>query len=172
MIRDVTIHFYEKGVDIMKKLISMALSVMLLFSLVGCGTGSDNVEMPDSSTVGGRFVTAFNSSDVTDANAMVDELIANVEMPYELVQMDVEPGYLNGFDEEIKGFNRGTVFAPMIGSIPFVGYVFETTDSEALIAELKNSANMRWNICTEADEMVSATKDKLVFFMMCTNDEQ
>lgn len=159
----------------MKKLISIAISILFLFTIVGCGgqqTSGGQQSSGEANTMGGKFVEAFNLSTGADSAAVVDELIANVTTPYELAQMEVTPGYLNGFDAEIKGFSKGVVFSPMIGSIPFVGYVFETDDPDALEAELKGSANMRWNICTEADEMVTAKKDKLVFFMMCTNDEQ
>ena len=39
--------------------------------------------------------------------------------------MPVEEGYLAGFEVEIKGFKKGVTFGPMIGTIPFVGYIRE-----------------------------------------------
>lgn len=80
--------------------------------------------------------------------------------------MPVEEGYLNGFDDEITGFIQGATFAPMIGTIPFVGYIFETEDPDALIETLEAHAMLNWNICTEADEKVVAAKGNLVFFVM------
>ena len=62
------------------------------------------------------------------------------------------------------------MFGPMIGSIPFIGYVFELkdeTDVNQFISTLKSNADLRWNICTEADEMVVCSVDKKVFFVMC-----
>ena len=62
------------------------------------------------------------------------------------------------------------MFGPMIGTIPFIGYVFELkdeTDVNQFISTLKSNANLRWNICTEADEMVVCSVDKKVFFVMC-----
>ena len=85
-----------------------------------------------------------------------------------------EAGYLRGFDEEISGFKDGYVMGPMIGSIPFVGYVFQTEDNEsadALLETLKSKANMRWNICTEADTMITDVKGNYVLFFM-VNAEQ
>ena len=86
--------------------------------------------------------------------------------------MEVSEGYLNGFDEDITGFQKGVMFSPVIGTIPFVGYVFETDDADALLSLLKEKANPAWNICTEADETVSTSKEKLVFFLMCTNENK
>lgn len=149
---------------------AVSLLLLVVMMLVGCGKNTASDEAL-ANTVGTRYVAEFMKSTGTDCNAVVDDLFSNVEAPYELAKMDVVPGYLNGFDNEIKGFDKGVVFSPMIGSIPFVGYVFETENPEALEEELKASANLRWNICTEADEMVSSINGKLVFFMMCTNEE-
>ena len=151
----------------MKKRLIIVLSILLAFMMVGCGKKEQVAD-----TLGGKYVNAFNSSKSSDADSMVNDLLEGVEAPYDLLPIEVEPGYLNGFDTEINGFNKGVMFAPMIGSIPFVGYVFETDNAGALETMLKENANMRWNICTEADEMVSATKNNLVFFMMCTNEDQ
>ena len=146
-----------------KKIICVAMVMVVMLSLVACGSennqsGAQTDTVVSADTIGGKYVIAFNSCEETDPNAVVDELMANVEVPYSLAKMDVEPGYLNGFDEEIKGFEEGVMFAPMIGSIPFVGYVLKTSDAAALVSELKGVANMRWNVCTEADEQVDAIK--------------
>ena len=85
--------------------------------------------------------------------------------------MPVEEGLLSGFDNaEIKGFKKGAVFMPMIGSIAFVGYVFElesASETSAFISMLKKNANPRWNICVEADETVAGSYGNKVFFVMC-----
>lgn len=154
----------------MKRIVSVALTIMMVLCLVGCGSSEGSAETA-ADTVGGKYVACFNASDAKDASTMADELISGVPSDMELVTMEVEPGYLNGFTTEISGFTKGTMFSPMIGSIPFVGYVFESDDATSLEETLKGNADLRWNICTEADEMVSATKGNLVFFMMCTNEE-
>ena len=62
------------------------------------------------------------------------------------------------------------MFAPMIGSIPFIGYVFELPnagDASSFIANLQKNANLRWNICVAADEMVTGSAGNKVFFVMC-----
>lgn len=79
----------------------------------------------------------------------------------------VEEGYLMEFTEDVKGFKNGYAIVPIVGSIPYVSYIFETDDAEAFAARLKDTANPRWNICTEASEPVIKVKDNYVFLTMC-----
>jgi hypothetical protein len=84
--------------------------------------------------------------------------------------MEVQAGPLTGFDSEISGFEEGVMFSPMIGSIPFVGYIFTIADGDdpdVFIQTLTDSANPRWNVCTEADETVVDNIGNYVFFLMC-----
>lgn len=158
----------------MRKILRLLLpAILVAVLLTACGDKNESAgENVSADTVGGKYVNTFLNADATDANAMVENLLTNVPDEYGLASMEVEAGFLNGFDGEIQGFTKGVMFSPMIGSIPFVGYVFETDDPDGLEENLKNSANMRWNICTEADELVTAKKGNMVFFMMCTNEEQ
>ena len=77
---------------------------------------------------------------------------------------------LAGFNNaEITGFDEGVMFAPMIGSIPFVGYIFtlpDGADTEAFLQLLTDNADPRWNICTEADETVTGKAENMIFFVM------
>ena len=104
------------------------------------------------------------------ALGMAETLISNSVIAFAGGAMAIEPGYLTGFDDtEIKGFKEGAMFAPMIGTIPFVGYVFtleDGTDVSSFISTLKSAANLRWNICTSADEMVAGSVGNKVFFVM------
>ena len=84
--------------------------------------------------------------------------------------MAVEPGLLNGFDNaEITGFKEGVMFSPMMGTIPFVGYIFvleDGADVDAFKDTLEKNANLRWNICTEAEELTVDNEGNTVFFLM------
>ena len=106
-----------------------------------------------------------------DVVAIAESLLQNPAIKFGGGAMPVEPGLLSGFDNnEITGFKSGAVFMPMIGSIPFVGYVFElenAADAPAFISKLKSCANLRWNVCVEADEMVAGSVGTKVFFVMC-----
>ena len=55
-------------------------------------------------------------------------------------------------------------------TIPFVGYIFvldADADAEAFVQTLKDNADPRWNICTEADETIAEHVGNTVFFVMC-----
>ena len=122
-------------------------------------------------SVGNILLADFKSRAASgSALSIAEALVSNSVIAFSGGAMAVEPGYLNGFDDtEIKGFKEGAMFAPMIGTIPFVGYVFtleDGADASAFISTLKNSANLRWNICTSADEMVTGSVGNKVFFVM------
>lgn len=102
---------------------------------------------------------------------LADAIITNKIIEFGPATAPVEEGLLTGFgNEEITGFEEATMFAPVIGTIPFVGYVFELGDDadvEAFKTTLSENANLRWNVCTEAEEMVVESVDHTVFFLMC-----
>ena len=124
-------------------------------------------------TVGNSLFAEFKKLASSGNSLAIAEKLAESQILSEMSMgaVSVEPGYLNGFDNaEITGFSEGAMFCPMIGSIPFVGYVFtlaEGTDASEFISFLKSSANLRWNICTEAEEMVAGSSGDKVFFVMC-----
>lgn len=127
---------------------------------------------PEAKTLGTKLLADFKAkASSMDALGLAEALLANPEILFGGGAMPVEEGYLSGFDNaEIKGFKTGVMFAPMIGSIPFVGYIFElanASDVPAFIANLEKNANKRWNICVEADEMVTGSVGNKVFFVMC-----
>ncbi len=128
---------------------------------------------PQSNTVGYTLADVFKANASSDLNTIANKLIAAPALSpigQSLATMDVEEGYLTGFDnEEIKGFKKGVMFAPMMGTIPFVGYVFELASADevsAFTAKLKSASNLRWNICTSADEKVVTSVGNKVFFVM------
>lgn len=126
-------------------------------------------------TVGTVLAEEFHILKVENANItaqeMADAILANPMIQFSGASMEVEEGLLSGFgNTEITGFNKGVMFAPMIGSIPFVGYVFELEDGadvDAFMQLLRDNADPRWNICVEAEETVVESADNMVFFLMC-----
>lgn len=106
-----------------------------------------------------------------DTLSIAEGLMQNPAIQFMGGAMPVEEGLLSGFDNfEVKGFKSGAVFMPMIGSIAFVGYVFELEDgvgTAPFIQSLRDNANMRWNVCVAADEMVTGAVGNKVFFVMC-----
>lgn len=129
----------------------------------------------DAGTLGETLLHDFEvrvgeNSEAT-ALELAEGIIANEKILFSGGAVSVEEGLLTGFgNTEITGFEEGAMFAPMIGTIPFVGYVFDMEDAagaEALVEVLTEHANPRWNICTEAEETVVGTVEDKVFFVMC-----
>lgn len=155
----------------MKKIITIALSLLMLLTLGACGSKDNETSELSSFAQGlkdiadpafnictqadttvieqdGNFVffLMYNKEDFSDlsdsyGDKLVDAFKANVNLAncekiaekiieacaddIFLVGMNVEEGPLNGFSSDVKGFKDGYVFSPMIGTIPFVAYVFE-----------------------------------------------
>lgn len=115
------------------------------------------------------FQERMSENPEISAQELADALIKNSIIPFQGEAVPVEPGFLAGFDNEITGFKEGAMFAPMISTIPFVGYIFtleEGADVEAFIATLNENANLAWNVCTEAEEKTVANSENTVFFLM------
>lgn len=131
-------------------------------------------EEPENKTMGQTLLSAFKASMDSNPEYTPAER-AQLLMTNDVIQFmggayDVAPGWLQGFDNEISGFASGAGFGPMIGSIAFVGYVFELdegADVSAFKATLKSNANPRWQICVQADETIIESVGNTVFFLMC-----
>ena len=132
----------------MKSVASLLLAVLLLLSLVACGQ-----EAPQAPATLGQG------------------LLDQEDLEFQGAVTPVEPGLLMGFgNETIQGFSQGVMFAPVISTIPFVGYLFrleEQTSGQDFVQTLRDAADPRWNICTEADETVVQQEGDIVFFLMC-----
>lgn len=152
----------------MKKIIALLLTMIMMLSMAACGNGEAE-KTPE--TVGEFLLQDFKSDSKGSAQEVADRLIQNEILPFEVATMAVEPGFLTGFDNvEITGFSEGVMFAPMMGTIPFVGYVFvleDGADVDGFVQTLEDNANLRWNICTEAEEMIAEAEDNTIFFLMC-----
>ena len=71
-------------------------------------------------------------------------------------------------DKRWSAIFSDALFMGMISA--FVGYVFELadgTDVDEFKSTLKDSANLRWNICVEAEELIVENDGNKVFFLMC-----
>lgn len=116
------------------------------------------------------FHTLAEENADMSAQEIAASIISNEIILFAADTVPVEEGLLTGFgNTEITGFEDGAMFGPIIGSIPFVGYIFEASDEAAadeLSALLEENANPRWNVCTEAEETVVETDGNKVFFVM------
>lgn len=174
----------------MKKLIAIFMATVMVLTFAACSTtpsteeNSTEAEVIENAEETSESVSATGSvaqtlaaefkalaATETDAQKIADALASSAAVSaIGAASMPVEPGLLTGFDNaEITGFDTGVMFAPMIGTIPFVGYVFtlaDGTDADAFVKTLEDNANLRWNICTQADEMVAVAEGNTVMFVM------
>ena len=128
----------------------------------------------DSKTMGETLRAAFKDAMASNPSYSTSELasllVSNDVIEFMGGSYEVTPGWLQGFDTEIEGFSSGTGFGPWIGSIAFVGYVFEldeNADVAAFKQTLKDNANPRWQICVQAGEIIVDSVGNKVFFVMC-----
>lgn len=157
----------------MKKLIAILLAVFTLFGIAACGS-ERNASTPAVTAQGDaqQILDDFYAKAKTDSDALTlaSDLAAAEYLPFDCDAEPVEPGWLMGFSaDEITGFAEGAQFSPIIGTIPFLGYVFTLEDNanvDTFMQLLKDHANPRWNICTEAEEVVVANVGNTVLFVM------
>ena len=116
-------------------------------------------------TLGRQFESEIENE--RDIEKVTKKIAENEILEISVDASQVKSGdYLSGFQKEIKDFKNAYVIRPMIGTIPFIAYIFEVENSSEFAEELKSSADLRWNICTEADEMHVVVRGDYVFFVM------
>ncbi len=142
------------------------VSLVLLISLLTCCQKSSEPANPAEKMVKEFEVQAKKG---LSPDQIAENLSSLDWLPFTAMSMPVEEGYLNGFTKEIRGFSSGAVFGPLIGAIPFVAYVFELPadlSPQIFLKMLQDSADLRWNVCTQADVMASGVSGQTVFFVM------
>lgn len=137
--------------------------------LTGCNNSEVKEKGQEEKTIATTLVKQFESEAKNEKDI---EKIAKKISENEAIEISVdvskinEGDYISGFQKEIKDFKNAYAIRPMIGTIPFVAYIFEVENASEFAEELKANADLRWNICTEADEMRAAVSDNYVFFIM------
>lgn len=131
----------------------------------GSGAGIEASDSAAASAIKKLYLDAAGKN--TDLMDIAAAMAQEGTIPYNLDVFEIEQGaYLNGFSAEPAGYSRGVCFCPFIGTIPFVGYIFESENPEQLLSSLKETAMLDWNICTQADEVVSGIDGNRVLFVM------
>lgn len=153
----------------------MAIAVVFTAAfMTGCEKPKDDVkenteqkqeENTVAQTLGRQFESEIENE--RDIEKVTKKIAENEILEISVDASQVKSGdYLSGFQKEIKDFKNAYVIRPMIGTIPFIAYIFEVENSSEFAEELKSSADLRWNICTEADEMHVVVRGDYVFFVM------
>ena len=182
----------------MKKILVTILTTAMVASMAACGGNNNVTENTEATAASTEAATEASSEAVSTeteassetlgqtlladfkaqleanpemtAQELADVLIANEKILFMGMTAPVEEGYLMGFSADITGFEEAVNFGPMIGTIPFTGFVFtlaEDADVDAFMSTLEANADPRWNICTEAEETVMEAVGNKVFFVMC-----
>ena len=150
--------------------VTALLAGVLLLSLAACG-GREKAPDTLGQAVFQTFQAEYAAHPQADLDTLAQALLTPDTVGFTGTTAPVEPGTLMGFgNTPIEGFSQGVMFAPVIGVIPFLGYLFrleEGTDGAAFMDTLKSAGDLRWNICTQADEMVVGQEGDVVFFLMC-----
>ena len=135
----------------------------------------------DANTPGGKmwnaFLTAKQEKPEMTAEEMANQMIDAGVIPQEIsmgaMALEANQEFFTGFDNyTITGYESGAIFMPMIGTTPIMGYIFELpegADVDAFIKNLSDNANLRWNVCTSADQLTVGAYETTVFFLMCPN---
>lgn len=131
----------------------------------------------EENTIGAKQWAEFQQVVTQNQNATTQEIAAVLAESMadqffgEATQLEENAEFFAGFDNyRITGYRNGAVYMPMIGSIAFVGYVFELedgTDPAAFLKSLTDNCNPRWNICVAAEQVVAGAIGNKVLFLMC-----
>ncbi len=182
----------------MKKIIALLACLAMLLSMAACGTTTPDATEPTTEpitepatepatdpvedvtepaategTVGETLLAAFKANSTGTAEEIANAVIGNPIIPFMGMAMAINPvdfEFLSGLGEAKFEYQEGAMFGPMIGTIPFIGYIFKLADGadvEAFKTSLEENANLRWNICTAAEELVIENEGNTVFFLMC-----
>ena len=153
----------------MKKIVSIILCFMLVFSIAGCSSPSE-----EANTTGTKLLADFKTAIKSDKDlhSVAEKLSSSDYLSFDCVVEDFTEGYLPGFDSDISGFKKASGFMPMIGTIPFVAYIFEVDEPDSFMKLLDKEKNTAWNICTQADEVVMGSEGNYVFFVMCPDSSE
>ena len=144
------------------------IMIIGVFILSGCGK-KEEPKQEEPKTVATILSKVFKteikkSKDIQKvANKLAEsEVMVPAVQTFEIGKED----YLSGFKEEIKGFKKAIGIAPMINTIPMIAYIFEVENPEEFAKKLDEQADLRWNICTVADEMKITVEGNFIFFIM------
>ena len=182
-----------------KKIVGLILALLTVCTLAGCAWNDRNADEPvaviastaeteqaspvviqpsvEADTMGealwNTFQTTVSENPDIEIASLANTLAADPSLPFTgtVSSIEADAEYFVGFgDYRITGFDSASVYAPMIGSYAFVGYVFELSEDTSVnefLVSLTSHCDPRWNICVEAEQTVAGAVGNTVFFVMC-----
>ena len=117
----------------MRAMLSGLLAAVLLLSLAACGQQETEPDTLGQSLLQ-AFQTAYEADPQADLDTLAQGLLTQETVGFQGTTAPVEPGTLMGFgNTPIEGFSQGVMFAPVIGTIPFLGYLFRLEEGMCMI---------------------------------------
>lgn len=107
-----------------------------------------------------------NMQKSTDLKEILTNVADSGVIPFPCMVESIPEEFMPGFKNSVKGFSEGAMMVPVISSQPFIVYMFKTADAPKLMEDLKEQADMRWNICTEATVLMCEAYEDVVLFGM------
>ncbi len=183
----------------MKKMIGLILAMLTVCAMSGCiwnaGNEDEQIDVIEATTetqqaspeiiapsveagtmgqtLWNIFQTTLSENPDMEIASLANILATDPSLPFTgtTSSLEADAEYFVGFgDYRITGFDSAWIYAPMMGSYAFVGYVFELsedTNVNEFITSLTDHCDPRWNICVEAEQTVAGAVGNTVFFVMC-----
>ena len=150
----------------MKKILTILISKLMIFSLVGCSSNKVERNPVLSEDLTKVLDKIYETADLDEEFRASLEHYQTVELNEENIQ-----GYLG--DTDVK-FTEGISSAPMMSSIPYELVLLkldENADVDAVKSTIKENANPRKWVCVEAEEVIVESIDNTVLFLMANKTE-
>jgi hypothetical protein len=156
----------------------MALVIIPLAAGESSGDSKETTQTTENPTTVQTSDASEETEPVTGGASLMDiadAIVSIEEIRFSPMVAPIEVGteWMPGFTSAVTGYKECVQFAPMIGVIPFVGYVFRVengTDIEAFKAQLAEKSDLRWNICTEANTKICENIGNIILFAMIKID--
>ena len=150
----------------MKKIITILISTLMIFTLVGCSSSKVERDPVLSEDLTKVLEKIYETADL-------DKDFKESLQYYQTVELNEEniKGYLENTDVK---FTEGICSAPMMSSIPYeliLLKVDENSDIDAIKSSIKENANPRKWLCVEAEEVIVESIDNTILFLMANKTE-
>ena len=150
----------------MKKIVTILISTLMIFTLVGCSSSKVERDPVLSEDLTKVLEKIYETADL-------DKDFKESLQYYQTVELNEEniEGYLANTDVK---FTQGICSAPMMSSIPYELILLkldENADVDAIKSSIKENANPRKWLCVEAEEVIVESIDNTVLFLMANKTE-
>lgn len=149
----------------MKKIVSILVSALLVFSLVGCSSSKIERDPVLSEDLTKVLEKIYETADLDKEFQESLKYYQTVELNEENIELYLE-------ETDVK-FIEGICSAPMMSSIPYELILLkldENADVDAVKSAIKENANSKKWVCVEAEEVIVESIDNTVLFLMANEE--